>query len=59
MPPREFRIEVADHVLDDLRERLARTRWPQPLPGEPWAHGASVEYVRELCAYWQREYDWR
>src|SRR5437763_7436651 len=59
MPPREFRMDVSDTVLDDLRERLARTRWPRPLPGEPWAHGASVDYARELCSYWQRDYDWR
>ncbi len=59
MPPRPYRIDVAESVLADLRERLARTRWPEALPGEPWAHGASVAYVRELCAYWRDGYDWR
>lgn len=59
MPPRPFRIEVSDAILDDLRDRLARTRWPEPLPGDPWAHGADIDYVRDLCAYWRDRYDWR
>ena len=46
MPPRRYTIDVSDAVLDDLRERLARTRWPEPLPGDPWEHGADVAYIR-------------
>ncbi len=59
MPPKDFRIQVEDSVLADLRERLARTRWAEPLPGEPWERGADVAYVRELCEYWRDRYDWR
>jgi pimeloyl-ACP methyl ester carboxylesterase len=59
MAIREFRIDVSESVLTDLRERLARTRWPEPLPGEPWERGASLAYVRELCEYWRTSYDWR
>ena len=59
MPPRPYTIAVPDAVLDDLRARLERTRWPEPLPGEPWSHGADVAYIRELCDYWRRTYDWR
>ena len=59
MPPEPFQIEVPDFVLRDLRERLAKTRWPDPLPGEAWERGASLAYVRELCTYWHDEYDWR
>jgi len=54
-----FRIDVPDSVLDDLRERLARTRWPDPLPGAPWERGADIAYARELCEYWRTSYDWR
>jgi microsomal epoxide hydrolase len=46
-------------VLDDLRERLARTRWPEPLEGAEWDYGAKVEVIRELCEYWRDGYDWR
>jgi pimeloyl-ACP methyl ester carboxylesterase len=59
MPPRPYRIDVPDAVLDDLHERLARTRWAEPLPGEPWAHGAEIGYIRELCEYWRTRYEWR
>ncbi len=59
MPPRPFTIDVPDAILDDLRARLARTRWPEPIPGGDWDYGANVAYVRELCEYWRTEYDWR
>ncbi len=59
MPPRPFRIDVPDSVLDDLRDRLARTRWPDAIPDTGWDYGADVSYLRELCDYWRNEYDWR
>ena len=57
--PRPFRIDVPDAVLTDLRERLARTRWPEPIPGTEWDYGAKVDTVRDLCEYWRDGYDWR
>jgi pimeloyl-ACP methyl ester carboxylesterase len=45
--------------LDDLHERLDRTRWPDDLPGVGWAYGVPGDYLRELAAYWRHEYDWR
>ena len=53
MTPRPYRIDVPDAVLDDLRARLERTRWPEPLPGTPWDDGANLAYVKELCDYWR------
>lgn len=58
-PIRPFNVDVADAVLDDLRARLARTRWPDMIPGEPWAFGTDATYLRSLCQYWQNTYDWR
>jgi hypothetical protein len=54
-----FTVEVPAAVLDDLDERLARTRWPDQLPGTAWNYGADTAYLQELVGYWQREYDWR
>jgi pimeloyl-ACP methyl ester carboxylesterase len=54
-----FRIDVDDRDLADLRERLARTRWPRQLPGEGWQRGVPVDYLRELAEYWRDGYDWR
>jgi len=59
MPPRPYRIDVPQPVLDDLRTRLANTRWPDPIPGTGWDYGADVAYIKELCAYWREGYDWR
>jgi pimeloyl-ACP methyl ester carboxylesterase len=56
---REFTITVAEAVLDELRERLARTRWPDPSPTGDWAYGTELAYLQELCDYWQNEFDWR
>lgn len=54
-----FRIEVPDAVLDDLRERLARTRLPDQLEGAGWGYGTELGALRELCAYWREKFDWR
>ena len=56
---RPFRIDVPESDLDDLRGRLARTRWPTPSPLEPWAQGTDLDYLRELVGYWREEFDWR
>lgn len=53
-----FTIDVPAEVLRDLDERLARTRWPDQLPGTGWDYGADTEYLRALAAYWRNEYDW-
>jgi pimeloyl-ACP methyl ester carboxylesterase len=59
MQAKPFTVEVGGEVLDDLHLRLARTRWPDPLPGAGWAYGVDLEYLRELVAYWEGSFDWR
>jgi pimeloyl-ACP methyl ester carboxylesterase len=54
-----FTIKVSDGELDDLKERLARTRWPDQLPGTTWEYGTDITYLKELVAYWRDGYDWR
>ena len=56
---RPFKIEIPQADLDDLRERLARTRWPAQLPGGGWRRGVPVAYLKGLAAYWRDGYDWR
>ena len=55
----EFRIDIPQADLDDLADRLARTRWPSSLPGPAWERGVPVSYVRELAEYWRGGFDWR
>jgi pimeloyl-ACP methyl ester carboxylesterase len=54
-----FRISIPQEVLDDLHERLARTRWPDEVHGAGWCYGANLAYIRELAEYWQTTFDWR
>jgi pimeloyl-ACP methyl ester carboxylesterase len=56
---RPFRIEISQAELDDLDERLERTRWPDELAGMGSDYGIPLEYMRELVHYWRHEYDWR
>jgi pimeloyl-ACP methyl ester carboxylesterase len=58
--PRAFRLDVADEVLVDLRERLGRVRWPDEAPaGAAWQFGTDLSYVRGLVDYWRDGFDWR
>jgi epoxide hydrolase len=56
---RTYRIEVPNAVLDDLKERLARTRWPEAETVDDWSQGMPLAYTRDLAAYWADGYDWR
>ncbi|WP_214410867.1 epoxide hydrolase family protein [Sphaerisporangium fuscum] len=56
---RPFRVDIPQEQLDDLRDRLARTRWPDEPPGSGWSYGVSPGRVRELAEYWRTGYDWR
>src|SRR5688500_19132563 len=56
---RPFRIDIPQADLDDLQERLARTRWPDELPGVGWSRGVPLGHLKELTEYWQNGYDWR
>ena len=56
---RPYRISVPQADIDDLRQRLARTRWASDLPGTGWERGVPTAYLRELAAYWASGYDWR
>jgi pimeloyl-ACP methyl ester carboxylesterase len=54
-----FILAVAQAELDDLTDRLTRTRWPEPETVEDWSQGVPRDYLREVCRYWADGYDWR
>ncbi|MEN3539939.1 epoxide hydrolase family protein [Microbispora sp. ZYX-F-249] len=56
---RPFRIDIPQADLDDLRRRLADTRWPDELPGVGWERGVPLAHLKELAEYWRTEFDWR
>lgn len=57
--PKPFRLQVPDEAIADLRERLARLRWPDEPPLEPWSTGTSLQYMKGLVEYWRTGFDWR
>ena len=54
-----FRIAVGDDVLDDLKSRLRRTRWPEAELVDDWSQGVPLKWIEEVCRYWANDYDWR
>jgi pimeloyl-ACP methyl ester carboxylesterase len=54
-----FPIAIEHATLDDLRERLARTRWPDEAEHAGWSYGTNLGYLKKLVDYWQHSYDWR
>ena len=59
MPIQPFTINIPQTDLDNLRDRLARTRWPDELPSVGWSYGVALGYLKELAEYWRTAYDWR
>jgi pimeloyl-ACP methyl ester carboxylesterase len=56
---RPFAVAIGDDVLDDLRQRVRRTRWTDSVAGAGWSHGTNIDYLRELASYWADGFDWR
>jgi pimeloyl-ACP methyl ester carboxylesterase len=54
-----FQVHLDQATLDDLRDRLGRSRWPDTIRGSAWDYGADLAYMQELTTYWRTEFDWR
>jgi pimeloyl-ACP methyl ester carboxylesterase len=54
-----FKIAVPNNVLEDLKARLANTRWPEAELVDDWSQGVPLSYVQDVCEYWANSYDWR
>ena len=57
--PEPFVLRVSEDAIADLRERLARTRFPDQTPGAPWAYGTDVALPARGGRYWRTDFDWR
>lgn len=53
-----FTVAVPQAEIDDLHDRLRRTRWPEPATVDDWSQGVPLPYLQRLCRYWLEEYDW-
>jgi pimeloyl-ACP methyl ester carboxylesterase len=56
---RPFTVSIPQSEIDDLKQRLARTRWPDPETVGDWSQGVRLENARSLVDHWERAYDWR
>jgi hypothetical protein len=56
---RPFTVAISDSEIEDLKQRLARTRWPNPETVADWSQGVRLDNAKSLIDYWEREYDWR
>ena len=54
-----FELSIADEQLDDLRRRLAATRWPERETVNDASQGTPLDLVQDVCTYWLERYDWR
>ncbi len=59
MSVQTFDVSVPQETLDDLRERLGRTRFPDEVSSAGWDYGANLNYLKELVGYWREGFDWR
>ena len=56
---RPFQIEVPVETLELIRRQVASYAWHEMPDDGGWAYGANLAYMKELCAYWLDEFDWR
>jgi pimeloyl-ACP methyl ester carboxylesterase len=54
-----FTIPFSQPALDDLRDRLRRTRWPDEIPGASWECGVDLSFLQQICEYWRDHFDWK
>jgi len=54
-----FSVPFSQPAVDDLRDRLARTRWPDEIPEANWEYGVDLSFLQEICAYWRNGFDWK
>jgi pimeloyl-ACP methyl ester carboxylesterase len=58
MPVDSFSIPFSPHAVDDLRDRLRRTRWLDEIPESAWTYGFDRQSLRDICEYWRDHFDW-
>ncbi len=54
-----FKLPYSENAVQDLRVRLARTRWPDTISHSGWEHGFDLAYLQRICRYWREEFDWK
>ncbi len=53
-----FEIAIPEADLEELRIRLAGTRWADDLGNEDWRYGVERSWLEDMISYWRKDYDW-
>ncbi|KQC30711.1 epoxide hydrolase family protein [Flagellimonas eckloniae] len=56
---KEFKINIPQPKIDDLKERIKKTRWLDETENSDWKLGTEINYLKELSDYWESEFNWR
>jgi pimeloyl-ACP methyl ester carboxylesterase len=56
---KQFKIQISQNEINDLSERLTKTRWPNEMINEGWKKGAPTDYLKKLADYWLTKFDWK
>ena len=54
-----YNINIEQSILDDLKVRIAGTRWTDEIDNGKWEYGTNKKYLQELCNYWKDNFDWK
>jgi len=54
-----FELPYSQSAVDDLRDRLRRTRWPDQVADSGWTYGFDLAFLQDICRYWAEHFDWR
>src|SRR5450432_1538596 len=54
-----YKINIEQSIIDDLKKRIANTRWADEIENSKWEYGTNKNYLKELCDYWQNTFDWK
>jgi pimeloyl-ACP methyl ester carboxylesterase len=54
-----FSIPFSQQAVNDLQDRLRRTRWLDEIPGSAWEYGVGIQFLQEICKYWRDQFDWK
>ena len=55
----EFKCQISQSAIDDLKFRIGQTRWTDEVMDSGWQYGANLSYIKELAHYWADQFDWK
>ena len=54
-----FVANISEEILDDLKNKIKNTRWPDEISNSNWSYGTSLSFMKKLSGHWLNSFDWR